>query len=154
MHLIACIHPFGGGHRRVMIGDASKPYVSRMTTAIDIRNADVLDVIDRSSHKTIDRFHRSHRSHRSCSSIVFHRSHRSRGSFPPPRLVVVVAPCRAVSSRSFETRVRAPRVREVESEREGETVVRSFVRSFVRLVPLSSRPSLVSCLHRAGLAAT
>ena len=122
-----------------MIGDASKPYVSRMTTAIDIRNADVLDVIDRSSHKTIDRFHRSHRSHRSCSSIVFHRSHRSRGSFPPPRLVVVVAPCRAVSSRSFETRVRAPRVREVESEREGETVVRSFVRSFVRLVPLSSR---------------
>ena len=125
-----------------MIGDASKPYVSRMTTAIDIRNADgidVLDVIDRSSHKTIDRFHRFHRSHRSCSSIVFHRSHRSRGSFPPPRLVVVVAPCRAVSSRSFETRVRAPRVREVESEREGETVVRSFVRSFVRLVPLSSR---------------
>ena len=148
LHLISCIHPFGGGHRRVMIGDASKPYVSRMTTAIDIRNADVIDVIDRSSHKTIDRFHRSHRSHRSFSSIVFHRSHRSQGSFPPPRLVSPSSSRRAVSSRSFETRVRAPRAFERSNRRARERP--SFVRSFVRLVPLSSRPSLVSSSPRGS----
>ena len=27
------------GHRRVMIGDSSKPYVSRMTTVVDVRNS-------------------------------------------------------------------------------------------------------------------
>jgi hypothetical protein len=124
-----------------MIGDASKPYVSRMTTAIDIRNADgidVLDVIDRSSHKTIDRFHRFHRSHRSCSSIVFHRSHRSRGSFPPPRLaVVVVASSRRVVAFVRDARESAARSRGRIGARGRDR--RSFVRSFVRLVPLSSR---------------
>ena len=72
-----CMHAFvaragadalEGGHRRVMIGDSSKPYVSRMTTVVDIRNS---DVIDRSSHRSpIDRS--SHRSpiDRSFSSII------------------------------------------------------------------------------------
>ena len=145
----SCADALEGGHRRVMIGDSSKPYVSRMTTVVDIRNSD------------IDRFHRSHRSFSSIISIVFidhidrfHRSHRSHRSHrfhpqvpPPPRLAVVVAPWRVVAfvRDALES---AARVRIGERGRDR----RSSRASVVRPSLVSSR--VASRLHRAGLAAT
>ena len=134
------------GHRRVMIGDSSKPYVSRMTTVVDVRNSDGIDVLD-----VIDRFHHTiDRSFSSITSIVFIASHRSHriasiasiiGFLPPPprrsssRLVVVVAPCRVVAFVR-DARESAARVRSSNRRARKETVVRRAHRSFV---PLSSR---------------
>ena len=97
-------------------------------------------MIDRSSHKTIDRFHRFHRSHRSCSSIEPSSIASITGflPFPPPRLaVVVVASSRRVVAFVRDARESAARSRGRIGARGRDR--RSFVRSFVRLVPLSSR---------------
>ena len=101
---------------------------------------DGIDVIDRSSHKTIDRFHRFHRSHRSCSSIEPSSIASITGFLPSAssrrRRRRVVAPCRVVAFVR-DARESAARSRGRIGARGRDR--RSFVRSFVRLVPLSSR---------------
>jgi len=118
------LHPFvahtgtdalEGGHRRVVIGDSSKPYVSRMTTVVDVRNSDI-DRFHRSSHRSIDRFHRS--SHRSIDR--FHRSHRSHRSHRIDRIDRIFrVPSSSTSSSvvSSRRRRRAVPCRRVRSRR-------------------------------------